>query len=147
MPTPGTKPRYAANKIPARFNDLVAMMPPRAIHDAVEYDNAIAMLDALLARPRLSKGQQDYLETWALIVRAYEQAHHAIGDDATPAEALAYLLEASGMNASDLGQLLGNRSLGSKLLRGERELSKAHIVKLCEHFSVQPGLFLPLSAA
>ncbi len=44
--------------------------------------------------------------------------------------------------ASDLGRLLGNRSLGSLLLTGRRELSKAHVRLLAEHFKVDAGYFL-----
>jgi len=46
------------------------------------------------------------------------------------------------MNASQLGELLGNRSLGSKILTGKRELSKSHIGTLSKRFNVDPGLFL-----
>jgi antitoxin component HigA of HigAB toxin-antitoxin module len=47
------------------------------------------------------------------------------------------------MNSSKLGELLGNnRSLGAKILRGERQLSKAHIRILAERFKVNPALFL-----
>ena len=46
------------------------------------------------------------------------------------------------MSASDLGRLLGNRTLGAALLAGRRNLSKAHIKKLGEHFKVESGLFL-----
>jgi hypothetical protein len=51
-------------------------------------------------------------------------------------------IEQNGMNASALGELLGNRSLGSKILREERELSKEHIRKLCERFAVSADLFI-----
>jgi antitoxin component HigA of HigAB toxin-antitoxin module len=51
-------------------------------------------------------------------------------------------LEQNDMTASDLGKLLGNRSLGSKILRGERELSKQHFRILTERFKVDAGLFL-----
>ena len=52
-------------------------------------------------------------------------------------------MEQSGINGSRLGELLGgNRSLGEKILRGERELSKAYIRTLAAHFKVSPGLFL-----
>jgi hypothetical protein len=40
------------------------------------------------------------------------------------------------MTDSDLGRLLGDRVLGSKILRGERTLSKDHIRKLRERFKV-----------
>lgn len=46
------------------------------------------------------------------------------------------------MNASDLGKLLGDRSLGSRILNGQRGLSKNHIRILAGHFSVSPALFL-----
>jgi antitoxin component HigA of HigAB toxin-antitoxin module len=55
---------------------------------------------------------------------------------------LKYLIDLHQMNGSQLGQLLGrNRSLGGKILRGERQLSKAHIRVLVERFKVSPALF------
>ena len=55
---------------------------------------------------------------------------------------LTFLMEQHQMNASDLGRLLGQRELGSKLLREERQLSKTMIVKLADHFHVSPAYFL-----
>ena len=43
---------------------------------------------------------------------------------------------------SDLGNLLGNRSLGSKILRGEWELSKTRLRILADRFKIHVGLFL-----
>jgi antitoxin component HigA of HigAB toxin-antitoxin module len=51
------------------------------------------------------------------------------------------MLNEQDMGASDLGRLLGNRPLGSAILRGERELSKAHIRILADHFKVSTDLF------
>jgi antitoxin component HigA of HigAB toxin-antitoxin module len=47
-----------------------------------------------------------------------------------------------GMNASDLGRLVGKRSLGLKILNGDRGLSKAHIKILAKHFHVSPAVLL-----
>lgn len=58
---------------------------------------------------------------------------------ATSQERLRALMNAAEMNASDLGRLLGNRALGNKLLRGERQLPKTHIRRLADHFAVDPG--------
>ncbi|MEM6773197.1 MAG: hypothetical protein AAF597_21675 [Bacteroidota bacterium] len=128
--------------IPARFSDLVAMMPPRAIHDEIEYENTLEVINAVLARPKLTKGQKEYLETLTVLVESYEADHHAMEVDWSPTEALQYLLDQAGMTASDLGRLLGNRTLGSAILTGQRSLSKAHIRTLADHFKVEPGLFL-----
>ncbi len=46
------------------------------------------------------------------------------------------------MNASDLGRLLGERSLGSKILSGASQISKAHAIKLAERFSMSVGAFI-----
>ena len=46
------------------------------------------------------------------------------------------------MSVSDLGRLLGQRELGSKILRGDRELSKAHIRTLANHFRVTAAMFI-----
>jgi HTH-type transcriptional regulator/antitoxin HigA len=132
-----------AQKMPRRFTDLVALLPPHVIRDEQDYDNVIAFMDKLLARPKLSKGQTEFFETWSVLIGAYEDEHHYIDtSDVTPLSALKYLLEQNNMTASDLGNLLGNRSLGSKILRGERELSKNHLRILARRFKVDAGLFL-----
>jgi antitoxin component HigA of HigAB toxin-antitoxin module len=51
-------------------------------------------------------------------------------------------MDEHGMNESDLGRLLGDRSLGHRILSGERELSKVHIRVLAEHFSLNPAALL-----
>lgn len=132
-----------AKDMPKAFIDLVALLPPHVIRHERDYDNVIAFIDKLLARPRLSKGQTEFLETWTVLIGDYEDKHHAIDtSDISGLDSLKYLLEQSNMTASDLGVLLGNRSLGSKILRGERELSKAHLRILAAHFKVDAGLFL-----
>jgi antitoxin component HigA of HigAB toxin-antitoxin module len=51
-------------------------------------------------------------------------------------------MEEHGMNESDLGRLVGDRSLGHRILTGQRGLSKAHIRTLAEHFSLDPAALL-----
>ena len=129
-------------KMPKTFDGLCRMLPLRPIHDEADYDNAIEMLDSLVGFP-LNDDQLDYVEAMSTLVGAYEDEHHAIDtSNISGLDALKYLVEQSQMTASDLGNLLGNRSLGSKILRGERELSKTHLRILAEHFKVDAGLFL-----
>lgn len=129
--------------LPNDFASLVRLYPPSAIRDAVDYENTQAMIDRLVSIPRLTKNQLRYLETLSQLFEKYEEEHYPIETaDVTPLDMVRHLMEQHGMNASALGNLLGQRSLGSKVLRGERELSKAHIRKLAEHFGVSPALFL-----
>ena len=130
--------------LPGRFRALVEKMPPRAIEGDEEMETTLEMIDRLMAIGKATRGQARYLETLVQLVEVYEARHHAIHtSDLSGVESLRYLLDESGMNASDLARLLGvHVSMGSKLLRGERALTVAHIQTLAEHFKVRPDLFL-----
>jgi HTH-type transcriptional regulator/antitoxin HigA len=118
------------------------LVPPRPIRDEADHDNAMEVLDALVGH-ELNEDQRDYVEVMTTLAGAFEDEHHAIDTSSVRGlVALKYLLKQNEMTASDLGALLGNRSLGSKILRGERELSKTHLRKLADRFAVDAGLFL-----
>jgi len=128
--------------LPKRYEDLVRILPPRPIHDRVAYRNTMELVD-VLAGHRLNKDQRDYLEALSILVEKYEA--EILPDpsaDAGPLDVLKVLMEEHVMNGSDLGRLLGNRTLGYAILKGDRELSKAHIRRLAEYFKVGPGVFL-----
>jgi antitoxin component HigA of HigAB toxin-antitoxin module len=130
--------------LPGRFADIVHLMPPQAIQDDAGYENSVAIIDRLMAAGKLTKGQALYLETLVQLVQAYEAKHHAIDTSGISGlNSLRHLLEENDMNASDLARLLEvHLSMGSKLLRGERSLTVAHLRKLCERFKVNPQLFM-----
>jgi HTH-type transcriptional regulator/antitoxin HigA len=128
-------------RLPKSYGDLVAMLPPRPIHDDVDLANATEMTDRM-AGFDLNADQEDYLEALSTFVEAYEAQRFPIDDSRiTPLDALKALLAEHDMTASDLGRLLGNRTLGAAILGGRRNLSKAHIKKLAQNFKVDPGLF------
>jgi HTH-type transcriptional regulator/antitoxin HigA len=131
-------------KLPGRFEDLVAIVPPQAILDDVHYENTLEIVDRLMAEGKLTKGQSLYLKTLVQLVEAYEAEHHAIDtSDISGLDSLKHLLDESGMNASDLARLLGvHASMGSKILRGERALTVDHVRKLSARFKVNPRLFI-----
>lgn len=137
------KPDLVPAPLPRRFAELCALHPPRPIKDQVDLDGAVELVDRLTALPRPTRDQEDYLETLTLLVEAYE-AELELGGDVRGIAALRGLLAANGLTAADLSKLLGDpsRSLGSRILRGERELSKAHVRKLCDRFAVSADLFV-----
>ena len=104
--------------LPKTYTALVAVLPPRPIHDDVELANATEMIDRL-AGFALNADQEDYLEAISTFVETYEAARFPIDDSPlTPLVALKTLLAEHDMNASDLGRLLGNRTLGAPILSG-----------------------------
>jgi HTH-type transcriptional regulator/antitoxin HigA len=128
--------------IPGSYAELANLFMPRPLHDEVDYRNALGILDAM-AGFEMNADQEDYFEAVATFVEKYEAKHHALGAEAmTPVELVRSLMEEHGMNESDLGRLLGDRSLGHRILNQERELSTAHIRTLADHFSLDPGRLL-----
>lgn len=128
--------------IPETYAELVGLCMPRPLHDDVDYRNALAVLDAM-AGFKMNADQEDYFDAIATFVEKYEAEHHAIDDaKTTPIELLRSMMDEHGMTKSDLGRLLGDRSLGHRILTGERELSKAHIRILAEHFRLNPAALL-----
>ncbi len=136
--------RKTDEKLLARFEDLVRLMPPRALMDDGPYENPVEMIDRLMGSGKLTKGQELYLETLVQLVQAYEGQHHRIDTgDLGGIDALRHLLSANDMSASDLARLLGvHPSMGSKILKGERSLTVEHLRKLADRFSVRPALFM-----
>jgi len=119
-----TKTMAMTKKMPNTYADLVRAFMPRPLHDDVDYRNALAILDSM-AGFKMNADQDDYFDAVATFVEKYEAEHHAIeGATMTPIQLIRSLLEAHDMTASDLGRLLGDRSLGHRLLSGRRQLSK-----------------------
>jgi len=130
--------------LPKRFEDLVAVMAPRAISDDVAYENVVEMVDRLMASGRLSKGQASYFETLVQLVEVYDAREHAIDVDGLGGvETLRHLMAEADMNGSDLARLLGlHPSMGSKILNRDRELTLDHVRQLSAHFAVRPDVFV-----
>lgn len=131
-------------RLPRRFDELVRLLPPRAIADEVQCGEFREMADRLMAAGRLTRDQRDYLETLVQLVLAYEAEHHAIAtENLGGLDSLRHLMGEHGMNASALARLLGvHVSMGSKILKGERSLTVGHVKTLAAHFGVSPVLFL-----
>jgi HTH-type transcriptional regulator/antitoxin HigA len=113
----------------------------RPIHNKTDYRKAVRVAAVISSLANLTSGQNDYLEILTKIIADYEEKHFEMSKH-SPQEILKFLVEENQMSGSDLGRILGNRTLGPALLRGKRSLSKTHIKKLADYFSVNPALFL-----
>jgi HTH-type transcriptional regulator/antitoxin HigA len=129
--------------VPKTYDQLLAMHPLRPIHNDVELAHATEMID-ILAGHDLDADQADYLDVLSTLVEAYENTHYPLDDPAIGGlDALRALLDEHGMSAADLARLLGvHRSMGSKLLKGERALTARHLQILSERFKASADLFL-----
>jgi len=141
--SPMTKKIESKEKsIPSDFlelqKDLLYLKP---IHSKRDYEKALTIAADLASRVRLTKAQTDYLKVLVNNIKKYEEERFKT-NKYTPLEILNFLVSENGMSGSELGRLLGSRTLGHKLLNGERQLSKTHIGKLSNYFKVDASLFL-----
>jgi HTH-type transcriptional regulator / antitoxin HigA len=128
--------------LPKTYRELCGLLMPRKIHDDTELESAQEIIDALAVLPTRTPDQDDYLETLAELVEAYEEQAVKFSTR-SGLETLKFLLAENGLTASDLARLLGTDiSLGYRIVDGERNLTTKHIKKLAQHFHVGPQVFL-----
>jgi HTH-type transcriptional regulator/antitoxin HigA len=136
------KTKLAFKEMPKSYSNLMAFKVLRPIHDQVEYANALEILEAM-AGQRLSPDQEDYFEALALFVETFEAAHMPGLPARKGLPLLRHLLEENAMSAADLARLLGvDRSLGVRILSGERNLTLDHVKKLVARFRVPATVFI-----
>jgi len=123
------------------FELLTELYDLHPIRTKKAYDKALEVLRALMRVPHRNADQEDYMKMVSRLVGEYEDEKFPIEAGSDPLGNLRFLMDQHEMNVSDLGRLLGNRSLGSLILNGHRSLSKAHIARLSEHFQVSPAVF------
>lgn len=127
------------------YFELIKRFPLRPIRNRAEYDLAINLLGELVGRADagLSDGESDYTDMLSEIVTAYDRKHFPLNTRLTPLQALKFIMEETGMRTTDLGRLLGSGAgQASMILNGKRQLSKANIRTLADHFKVSSDLFL-----
>lgn len=120
-------------------------LPVWPIRTQEDYQRASEIVEKLAVKgeDNLTGAELDQLDIFDALIQAYEEAHYPINlSKLSPVELLKSLMETSEMNESDLGRLLGDRPLGHRILKGERELSKKHIRILSDYFKIDPGVFL-----
>ena len=137
--------RFASRAdIPKSYRELCEFYLPRPIHDGAQDEEATAMMLALAGFTRLNAEQQDYLDVLTELVDEYDQGKKIRSRKISGLESLKSLLEENGMSAADLSRILGtSRNLGAMILRGERQLTLAHVRTLAKRFRVSADLFLP----
>ena len=128
--------------LPMTYAELAGLYEPGPIETEGEFERASEFADRLAAIER-TESQERYLRVLRACIHDYEEADREnLLDDVELPDVLQVLTQSHNMSASDLGRLLGDRALGSRVLRGERGLSKSQMLTLSEHFGVGPQVFL-----
>jgi HTH-type transcriptional regulator/antitoxin HigA len=136
-----TKIRFA--DLPKDYAGLCHGFLPRPIHDAVDYANVAEVADAMvLWQDDFSRDQADYFDLLCTLIEEYDM-ENVKWPRVKGVDVLKHLLDEHDHAAADLSRILGgSRNLGAMILRGERNLTLAHVRKLAAHFKVSPELFI-----
>lgn len=136
-----TKLRF--QDLPKDYAALCRVFLPRPIHDVAEYDNTTEVADTLvLWHDEFTSDQRDYFDLLCSLIEDYD-VEHVKWPKLKGRDMLQHLLDAHQLTAADLSRILGgSRNLGAMILRGERNLTLAHVSTLAKHFGVSADLFL-----
>jgi antitoxin component HigA of HigAB toxin-antitoxin module len=129
-------------KLPRTYAALVALYPPRKIHDKTDAANTAEFMDAM-AGHKLNRDQSDYFELLCDLYEEWENDRRS-ATQATGRELLKLVLEARGETPADLAAALGvDKSLGYRLVKGTRKLTAEQVSKAAAYYGLDPAALLP----
>ena len=122
------------------YLELVTAFALASIQSDEHLREAQKVIDRLLAKGKLDKGVELYLDALSDLVASYEDEHHAI-EPASDADMLAHLMNAKGVTQVQLSRAtLIPKSTVSEVLAGKKRLSRQLIRKLAAFFDVDPSV-------
>ena len=127
-------------KVRNDYLDLVVKFPLTSLKSEEQFQAAQAVLDELLAKGKLTAGEEMYLDALSDLLASYEDAHYPIAP-ASDADMLRHLMEAKGVSQADLYRDTGlAKSSISEVLAGRKTFSRQMIRKLADYFKVDVGI-------
>jgi HTH-type transcriptional regulator/antitoxin HigA len=126
------------------YFELVKAYPLRSLKSRAEHRSAVEVLSRLAIQGVDDEGSLQYMDTLAQLIDDYERDNGMKRDvsHVTPVMVLRHIMEERGLTVSMLGKIVGSQGTLSDVLAGRRQLSKAMIRKLADHFGVSPAVFL-----
>ena len=131
------------NAFKTAYESLLLDYLPRPVRTQREYEQACRQIAKLMSGGReLPQAESELLEILSLLVAQYESTEHSIRD-ASPAEMLAFLIDARGVSNAAVAREAGiPRSVITDILAGRRNISTANVAKLAKYFHVSPAVFI-----
>jgi HTH-type transcriptional regulator / antitoxin HigA len=127
-----------AFRVSPNYTNLLSRIPPKIIRTELENEQYTQALYELEHRPEaLSAEEEELAELLTLIIEDFEERQHRL-PHASPAEALAFLIDEHGLAIEDLSDVLRSPR---DILSGQRTLTTDEIRRLSDRFHVSPELF------
>ena len=128
-------------QLPLSYQALCMMHLPRPIHDSYDYKSTVALADLFAGfEEKMNEDQRDYFDLLSSIIADYESIKVP---KLSAKERFKHLLDESGISAGKLASILGlERSVGIRIVNGDRNLTLEHVRNLSKHFGLDVGFFI-----
>ena len=124
------------------YKALVRLVPLKAITSDADYRKAVAALEELLDAGGANEHHPlaGLVEALGEVIDSYEARVHRM-PDATPRDALAFLMQEHELKQTDLAGIAGQGTI-SAILAGKRGISKRLAGRLAKRFGVSVAVFV-----
>jgi HTH-type transcriptional regulator/antitoxin HigA len=127
--------------IATEYRDLLVRYAPQPIRSDAAYRRALTQLEKLMV-PNPGAARSRLIEVLATLIEKYESREHPT-PRVSPAEMLAHLLEANGIQCATLSRETGIPAATlSNVLAHRRGISKKNAIRLGKYFGLSPIAFL-----
>ncbi len=116
------------------------MRSVKPIRNESEYRESLAELRNLVEAKRGTENF-DRAEVLEILIEDYESKYYQI-EDPDPIEAIKYVMEENGINQSELGKILGDKSKASLILNRRRGLSVTMIRNLSARLKIPVDILI-----
>ena len=132
----------ATQPLTQAWGTLQTLIPVFPIRNERQYERALDTLSDLLDIVNDDEAHPLYnlLDTLGVLVHAYKEGHYP-APPVSGIDVLGFLMGEHNLTPSDLPEL-GDASVVSQLLAGERPLSVEHIRALSQRFGLSPATFI-----
>lgn len=126
-----------------KYAKLLAKTLPAVIETEAQNERMLREVERLIdkGQDNLSPEERTLFKLITALIEDFEEQHYQL-NAATPATILKELMSARDLQAKDLWEVFGSKSLTSEVLNGNRAISKSRAKALAEFFHVSAELFI-----
>ncbi|MDY6896635.1 MAG: transcriptional regulator [Cyanobacteriota bacterium] len=123
------------------YGKLLAEYQPQVITSEEEYERMLANAEQLIGNKNRSQEETALLKILVRLIEEYENENYPMGKS-SPHIILQHLMEAQGIQTSELVEIFGSEEIVSEVIDGKRAITEIQTEALGKFFNVSPELFI-----
>ena len=123
------------------YGKLLAEYQPQVITSEEEYERMLADAERLIGNKNRSQEETALLKILVRLIEEYENQNYPMGQS-SPHIILQHLIEAQGIQQSELVEIFGSEEIVSEIIDGKRAITETQTEALGNLLHVSPELFI-----